>query len=26
VTEAEATGRELGGRIDDLSAELRRQN
>jgi len=26
VTEAEATGRELGGRIDDLSAELRRQS
>ena len=26
VTEAEATGRELGGRIDELSAELRRQN
>jgi uncharacterized membrane protein YfcA len=25
VTEAEATGRELGGRIDGLSAELRRQ-
>ena len=25
VTEAEATGRELGGRIDELSAELRRQ-
>ncbi|HJR89950.1 MAG TPA: hypothetical protein VJ782_07340 [Aeromicrobium sp.] len=25
VTEAEATGRELGGRIDDLSAELRRK-
>jgi hypothetical protein len=25
VTEAEATGRELGGRIDDLAAELRRQ-
>jgi len=23
VTEAEATGRELGGRIDDLAAELR---
>jgi len=26
VTEAEATGRELGGRIDDLAAELRRQD
>jgi hypothetical protein len=26
VTEAEATGRELGGRIDDLAAELRRRN
>lgn len=26
VTEAEATGRELGGRIDELSAELRRHN
>ena len=26
VTEAEATGRELGGRIDQLSAELRREN
>src|SRR5690242_341433 len=26
VTEAEATGRELGGRIDDLAAELRRQS
>ena len=26
VTEAEATGRELGGRIEELSAELRRQN
>lgn len=26
VTEAESTGRELGGRIDELSAELRRQN
>jgi len=26
VTESEATGRELGGRIDELSAELRRQN
>ena len=26
VTEAEATGRELGGRIDKLSAELRRQD
>ena len=25
VTEAEATGRELGGRIDGLAAELRRQ-
>jgi|EndMetStandDraft_3_1072993.scaffolds.fasta_scaffold1076039_2 hypothetical protein len=25
VIEAEATGRELGGRIDDLSNELRRQ-
>ena len=25
VTEAEATGRELGGRIDGLSAEFRRQ-
>ena len=25
VTEAEATGRELGGRLDDLAAELRRQ-
>ena len=25
VTEAEATGRELGGRIDDLAVELRRQ-
>ena len=25
VTEAEATGRELGGRIDELSTELRRQ-
>jgi len=26
VTEAEATGRELGGRIDDLAAEFRRQS
>jgi hypothetical protein len=26
VTEAEATGRELGGRLDDLAAELRRQS
>jgi len=26
VTEAEATGRELGGRIDELAAELRRQS
>ena len=26
VTEAEATGRELGGRIDALAAELRRQD
>ena len=26
VTEAEATGRELRGRIDELSAELRRQD
>ena len=26
VTEAEATGRELGGRIDGLAAELRRQD
>ena len=26
VTEAEATGRDLGGRIDSLSAELRRQS
>lgn len=26
VTEAEATGRELGGRIDELSTELKRQN
>jgi hypothetical protein len=25
VTEAEATGRELGGRIDELAAELRRE-
>lgn len=25
VTEAEATGRELGGRLDDLAAELRSQ-
>lgn len=25
VAEAEATGRELGGRIDDLAVELRRQ-
>ena len=26
VSEAEATGRELGGRIDELAAELRRQS
>jgi hypothetical protein len=26
VTEAEATGRELGGRIDGLAADLRRQD
>jgi len=26
VTEAEATGRELGGRIDELTAELRRES